>query len=41
MNIGKYFWSLVDFPSALQMSASLMPETPFYFKLKFSVENFK
>ena len=44
MNIGKYLWrwsSLLDLLPALQVSESLMPEMPFYFKLKFSVEKLK
>ena len=44
MNIGKYFWrksSLADLPPALQVLENLMPVTPFYFKLKFLVENLK
>ena len=42
MNIGKYFWRLsssADLVPALQVSDNLMPEMPFYFKLKFLVEN--
>ena len=44
INIGKYFWvysSLADLPPALQVSENWMQERPFYFKLKFPVENSK
>ena len=44
MNIGKYFRRkscLAHLLPALQSLANLMQETPFYLKLKFSVERFK
>ena len=44
MNIASYFqgqYSLAYLQRALQVSANLMEETPFYLKLKFSVEELK
>ena len=44
MSIGKHFRiysSIVHFLPALQVSANLMQKTPFYFKLKFSLEKLK